>query len=92
MRDRNELAKLAAELGGLPVFACRPGSPAEQAGIRYGDIVVAVNGIKTPDWAAFIEARGKNTQRMTMDLVRDGEHITLEIELDPPTLLDDLEN
>jgi S1-C subfamily serine protease len=81
MRDRNELAKRAAELGGLPVLACRPGSPAELAGVRDGDILLGVNGIKTPDWASFIEARSKNPQRMTFHLFRDGEHVTIEIEL-----------
>ena len=81
MRDRNELAKRAAELGGLPVLVCRPGSPAELAGVRYGDILLGVNGIKTPDWASYIAARGKNTQRMQLELFRDGETVTVEIEL-----------
>ena len=93
--DRTDLAKLAAALGGLPVLACRPGSPAELAGVRYGDIVLAVNGIKTPDWATFIEARGKDASKMRLALFRDGIEVDLEIELsktplDPPALLAEL--
>lgn len=94
--DRVELTKLATALGGLPVLACRAGSPAARAGIRYGDIVLAVNGIKTPDWAAFIEARGKNQRTMQLELFREGTQLSLEIELtgsvdiDPPSLLAEL--
>lgn len=96
MLDRNELNKLAAALGGLPVLFCRPGSPAELAGVRYGDIVLAVNGIKTPDWATFIEARGKSSTSMHLELFREGAHVELELALttptpiDPPTLLAEL--
>lgn len=93
MIDRSDLAKLASVLGGLPVLACRAGSPAASAGVRYGDIVLAVNGMKTPDWAAFIEARSRDRSKMRLELFRDGSQVELEIELvqseplDPPTLL-----
>ena len=88
MRDRTELTKLATALGGLPVLACRPGSPAAEAGIRYGDIVLSVNGTKTPDWASFIEARGQNTTSMLVVLFRDGAELTIELPLATPTLVD----
>lgn len=96
MLDRNELHKLAAALGGLPVLFCRPGSPAEQAGVRYGDIVLSVNGVKTPDWATFIEARSKSSQRMELELFRDGATVKIEFALvaqppvDAPALLAEL--
>ena len=99
MIDRTELARLAAALGGLPVLACRPGSPAERAGIRTGDIVMSVNGMKTGDWNAFIEARARDNERMTVELIRDGALVRLEIELlqhsaapqlEPPSLLADI--
>jgi len=91
--DRDELSKLAEALGGLPVLACFPKSPADRAGIRYGDIVLAVNGIKTPDWATFIQARAKDERYMRVDLFRNGTYVTVELDLedstplDPPTLL-----
>jgi predicted metalloprotease with PDZ domain len=96
MIDRNDLNKLATALGGLPVLFCRPGSPAERAGVRYGDIVLAVNGIKTPDWATFIEARGKSQTTMHLELFREGLHVEIELALatpspiDPPALLAEL--
>lgn len=93
MLDRNELTKLATAMGGLPVIACRHGSPADRAGVRYGDIVLAVNDVKTPDWAAFIEARKADSEKMKVELFRDGASVTIEIPLssqapvDTPTLL-----
>lgn len=92
MLDRNELTKLAAALGGLPVLACRAGSPAAVAGIRYGDIVLSVNGVETPDWSAFIAGRTKSNTEMRVELFRDGERLTFDLLLDaapidPPTLL-----
>lgn len=81
--DRNELTKLATALGGLPVLACRPGSPAAVAGVRYGDILLSVNGVKTPDWTAFIEARGLDKSAMRIELFREGETLILAFELSP---------
>lgn len=83
MLDRNELHKLASVLGGLPVLGCRPGSPAQQAGVRYGDIVMSVNGIRTPDWQAFMTARNACKTNMLVEVFRDGAHITFDVSLDP---------
>lgn len=96
MFDRGELAKLARALGGLPVLGCRPGGPADSAGVRYGDILLAVNSVKTPDWATFIEARAMNKDAMLVELFREGLLLTIEMPLqdaamvDPPTLLAEL--
>jgi predicted metalloprotease with PDZ domain len=88
MLDRNELTRLATAMGGLPVIACRPGSPADLAGVRYGDIVLAVNDVKTPDWAAFIEARKADSTKMKVELFRDGTTVMLEIPLSPQPAID----
>ncbi|HLL21640.1 MAG TPA: PDZ domain-containing protein [Kofleriaceae bacterium] len=79
--DRIELTKLAIALGGLPVLTCRAGSAAERAGVRYGDIVLEVNGIETPDWASFLEARRKTTGVMTLHIFRDGVYFALDVDL-----------
>jgi S1-C subfamily serine protease len=88
MVDRTELTKLAEALGGLPVLACRPGSPADQAGVRYGDIVLQVNGVATPDWAAFIEGRSRNNHRMQIRVFRDGSEHELSLSLTPSSPID----
>lgn len=88
MFDRTDLTKLAEALGGLPVLACRPGSPADQAGVRYGDIVLQVNGVATPDWAAFIQGRSRNNHRMHIRVFRDGSEHKLSLSLTPSAPID----
>jgi hypothetical protein len=59
---------------------------------------MTVNGMKTPDWATFIEARALNNEQMTVELIRAGAMLRLEIELqhsaapplEPPSLLADI--
>ena len=65
-----DVTRLATRLNGVPVLGCRPGSPAAVAGVQYGDILMAVNNVPTPDWAAYIEARALNRARM-----RPGTHV-----------------
>ena len=76
MISADVLAKLAGRLGGLPVLGCRPNSPAALAGIRYGDILLSVNGQPTPDWASYIEARGQSAGVMVVEVFRGGEVVT----------------
>jgi S1-C subfamily serine protease len=57
MKSRKEVETLADALGGMPVWGVLDGSVAARAGIRYGDVVLEVNGLKTPDARAFLEAR-----------------------------------
>lgn len=78
-----ELTSLAAAVGGLPVLFCNPGSPADLAGVCYGDIVLTVNGMKTPHWDAFVEARAKNSLGMTLEVFRAGATVTIEMSFAP---------
>ncbi len=82
MLSSEQLTKLATALGGLPVLGCRPGSPAARAGVRYGDVLLAVNGIKTPDWAAYVEARQARRGDMKIEIFRGGEELTVEMALE----------
>lgn len=92
-----DVTRLATRLNGVPVLGCRPGSPAACAGVRYGDIVTAVNDMPTPDWASFIEARTRDRGRMRVELFRAGETLVFEFALstpatpvDPAALLEEL--
>jgi len=82
MLSSEQLTKLATALGGLPVLGCRPGSPAARAGIRYGDVVLAVNGVPTPDWATYVEARHSRARDMRVAIFRGGEELTIELVFD----------
>ncbi|HET7500193.1 MAG TPA: PDZ domain-containing protein [Kofleriaceae bacterium] len=92
-----DITRMAARLNGIPVLGCRPGSPAERAGVRYGDILMAVNGMPTPDWASYIEARAADPTAMRIELFRAGETLVFAFALaapgepvDPARLLDEL--
>jgi S1-C subfamily serine protease len=95
MNNRRDLCKIAAALGGLPVLGCRPDSPADRAGVVYGDILLSVNGRPTPDWTAFIEARSLSTTEMVIEVFRNGQQLRLDVPLsatplDPAQLLAEL--
>jgi S1-C subfamily serine protease len=93
----DDVTRLAARLNGVPVLGCRPGSPAAVAGVQYGDILMSVNDMPTPDWAAYIEARAASRGHMRIQIFRGGETLVFELDLvapsepvDPGQLLDEL--
>jgi S1-C subfamily serine protease len=76
-----ELSRLATVLGGLPISGCLRGSPADRAGIRYGDILLSVDGMRTPSWSEFFEARRRCDGRMTVRVFRSGVEFDVSMEL-----------
>jgi S1-C subfamily serine protease len=71
--------KMAQIYGGMPLLATMPDSPASRAGLRWGDIVIAVNGLPTPDTEAFIKAREARIDGAVVRFVREG--VEREVEL-----------
>jgi len=97
MIAKTTLFQLAKTLGGLAVLGCLPGTPAAQAGIRYGDILLFVNGRATRSFGDFVEAKALRADGMHVVLFRAGqEHpITLEYQsnrgiVDPVEVLTEL--
>jgi S1-C subfamily serine protease len=76
----NDLHRIAEMLGGLPVLHCRPGSPSDGV-MRYGDIILAVNGMPTPTPDAYATARGLQRDALDMRVFRDGREIDVRLEL-----------
>lgn len=58
MLNPRELSRLATALGGLPVLGCSEGSPAADAGLCYGDIILAGDGAPIPSWSALLNVCG----------------------------------
>ena len=57
-----------------------PDGPASRAGLREGDLVVALAGEPVPSWRRFVEMVQSNPGRsMRLDVVRDGARIELEV-------------
>ena len=73
------MEKIAKVYQGLPLVACLPDSPASRAGLRWGDVVVAVNGIRTPDALAFVRAREARSGGALVRFVRDGQEREVEL-------------
>jgi S1-C subfamily serine protease len=83
LRDLFEIARI---YGGLAYLGSMRGSPAERARLRHGDVVLAVNGIPTPDLLAFLHARNQRKGGATVRYVRDGVESEVELVWDgaPP--------
>ena len=76
-----ELARLATALGGLPILGCLAGSPAEDAGVRYGDILLSLDGMPTSSWDDFVRARTQAGRAIVVRVFRQGQELDLSIEL-----------
>ena len=63
------------EAGGLYVGSVEPGGGAEEAGIREGDIMVEIDGIKTDTSSALLEyiAKKRPNDRVNITVKRDGK-------------------
>lgn len=82
MFNRSNLSQLARSLNGLPVYGCLPGSPAEKAGVRFGDVLLSVDGCATPTWEAYIEARASSGESIRLRLFREGNEFEVDVPLD----------
>lgn len=64
---------------GVIVAAVEPGSPAAQAGLREGDVIVAVNRRPVASVAQLNEALGATAGTIALDLIRGGTRFFLVI-------------
>lgn len=82
-------AQLAEALGlattrGALVTDVQPGMPAERAGLRSGDVVLAVDGLDVADSSALIRRIGRYQpeDRVKLTVWRDGRERTVKVQLD----------
>ena len=92
--DRRALTEPGALLPGLgfdfwyPVVPARvgkilPGSPAERAGLREGDEILAVGAQPVKDFQALVAAvQPKPGARLEFEIVRDGQGLTVPVEVE----------
>lgn len=85
MMSRRQLEEIAEAVRGVPVWGCLPGSTAAEAGVRYGDIVLRVNGMETPTIVEYLTARKLRSDGFTLVLFRAGEEITVFVPFRPPS-------
>jgi S1-C subfamily serine protease len=74
MIPKRQIFALAKGLEGVPVLGALAGSAAARAGLRYGDVLLSVNGMRTRNVAEYIEAKSLRADGMTVVVFRgDGE-------------------
>ena len=83
--NRSEGRRVGIEIdqgqGGIAVASVTPGLPAETAGLREGDLVVALDGVpmvKTGDWD-HVAAEFSPEREVEVVVLRDGERLTLAL-------------
>ena len=74
------IERLARTLGGIPVWAVPPGSSARQAGVRFADIILSVNGVPTPTFEDFLRAGRTQVAHVEFKVFRDGRVLKLRYE------------
>ena len=84
MLSLKQLEEIAATVNGIPVRGCLPGSTAAEAGVRYGDIVLAVNGMLTPGIDEYIAARALRKDGYELRLFRAGEELNVFVPFRQP--------
>jgi C-terminal processing protease CtpA/Prc len=83
MIAKGSLFQLAKTLDGLPILGCLEGTPAARAGIRYGDVLLSVNGQRTRSFSDYVEAKALRTDGMDVVVFRDGAERAWEFRFDP---------
>jgi len=64
------------------VLGTLSGTPAARAGIRYGDVVLSVNGKRTRTVLEYVEAKALRTDGMSVVVFRSGTESVTELVYD----------
>jgi len=69
------------EASDLTLFVVQPGSAADEAGLRRGDRVLAVNGRPAFSWSDEVDAaiKAAGTQQVQVTVRRDGKEVTAKV-------------
>lgn len=66
---------------GLPVRSCSPGSPAERAGVRPGDVVLLANGHRIENMEQYVTARAQRSDLLELTVLRGNRMLDFVVEL-----------
>lgn len=81
MKRRGTIQQIADTLGGIAVFGCIPGSPAERAGVLYGDIILAVDGRPVTTHIDYVERIRHSGDHLTILVFREGDEVEVELDM-----------
>ncbi|WP_325373910.1 PDZ domain-containing protein [Dokdonella sp.] len=84
-RDLREDERAALGRGGVRIGSVLAGTPAEEANLIGGDVVVAIGGIAVADRTGFqAELRRLAGRRVMLELIRNGETLQRSVRLGAP--------
>jgi predicted metalloprotease with PDZ domain len=81
---RKSLFARAKALERLPVLGALEGTPAARAGVRYGDVLLSVNGMRTRTVSDYVEAKNLRSDGMAIVVFRSGEERLADLAYDGP--------
>ena len=63
------------------ILGALPGSPAEECGLRYGDVLLSVNDVAMSTVEDFLQARAAASEKMNLIVRRSARvmHVTLHL-------------
>ncbi len=64
---------------GIIVGKVLPDTPAEEAGVAVGDLILAVDGDEIRNIGDLLRALGRSSGELTLELVRNGRTVTLDV-------------
>jgi predicted metalloprotease with PDZ domain len=77
MNFRKKLERMAEIYSGIAIFSVDKGSTTYRAGVRAGDVLVAVNGRRVRRLAEYASARKLRDELLELVVVRDGREMKL---------------
>lgn len=86
MSEQGAHQKIADAYNGILVLGALPGSPAAELGLRYGDVLLSVNGMRTQVVEDFLKARSLDPKTMRLEVVRGGQTVCVELDISERTL------
>jgi S1-C subfamily serine protease len=81
MMSTTKLAELAKALAGVAILGSLPNSPAARAGLRYGDVLLSLNGHRTRTLSDYLGARDEKASQAVATIFRQGEELTVVLDM-----------
>lgn len=77
MSFRYNLERIAEIYGGIAIFSVDKGSTTHRAGVRAGDVLIAVNGRRVRRLSDYAAARKLQKELLELVVVREGRELKL---------------
>lgn len=69
-----------SQIKGVPVIAITQGSPSDLAGVRVGDLIVAVDNVAVNNLSDYVERANLRQGSMVLDLLRGNSLVTVVVQ------------